>query len=103
MGHIRDEDVALDNLGDGRTSLLQDGLEVLAALLGLVGDGALNQGALSSEGNLAGAVDGRGGLDGLGLHGEGFVSIRASAGCIFYFPRLPLTGQDSRKGRQLIS
>lgn len=103
MGHIRDEDVALDNLGDGRTSLLQDGLEVLAALLGLVGDGALNQGALSSEGNLAGAVDGRGGLDGLGLHWESFVSIRASAGCIFGFPCLPLTSQDSRKGRQLNS
>lgn len=67
VSHVGDEDVALDNLGDGRAGLLQDGLEVLAALLGLVGDGALNQNTLSSEGNLTRAVDGSRGLDGLGL------------------------------------
>ena len=64
---VGQEDVALDDLGNGGAGLLEDGLEVLAALLGLVGNGALDHGALGSEGDLAGAVDGRGGLDGLGL------------------------------------
>ena len=65
--HGGEEDVALDDLGDGGAGLLEDGLEVRAALAGLVGDGSLNHGALGGEGDLAGAVDGVGGLDGLGL------------------------------------
>lgn len=80
MCHVREEDVALDNLGDRGAGLLQDSLEVLAALLGLVGNGALDHGTLSSEGDLAGAVDGGRGLDGLGLHYATMpVSIRSNA------------------------
>lgn len=67
MGHVGDEDHGLDDLGDGRTSLSKDGLEVLAALGGLGGDVAANKGAVGSEGDGARAVDGEGGLDGLGL------------------------------------
>lgn len=70
VGHVRDEDVALDDLGNGGTSLLEDSLHVLAALRGLVGDGALNHLTISGKRDLAGAVDGRGRLDSLGLHEE---------------------------------
>lgn len=65
--HVGEEDVDLDDLGNGRAGLLEDGLEVGDALLGLLGDVALDQDALGVEGDLAGAVDGGGGLDGLGL------------------------------------
>lgn len=53
MSHVGDEDCGLDDLGDGRASFLEDGIEVFAALLGLFGDGALNQGALGGERDLA--------------------------------------------------
>lgn len=67
MSHVGDEDHGLDDLGEGRTSLLEDGIEVLAALAGLVGNGALDDSTVSSEGDGTRAVDGVGGLDGLGL------------------------------------
>lgn len=67
MIHVGEEDVDFDDLGNGRTSLFENGLEVLAALLCLVTDGAFNESTLCSEGNLTGAVDGGGSLDGLGL------------------------------------
>lgn len=67
LAHVSEEDVDLDDLFDGGAGLDEDGLEVGDALLGLVGDGALDEGALGGEGDLAGAVDGGGGLDGLGL------------------------------------
>ena len=68
--HVGKEDVNLDNLGDGGTSLNKDGLEVAAALLGLLGDRSLEQLTLRSERDLTGAVDSSRGLDGLGLfHG----------------------------------
>lgn len=71
VGHVGKKDVALDNFGDGRTSLLQDRVEVLAALRGFIGDGALHHGAIGFEWDLTGAVDGGRRLDGLGLeHGE---------------------------------
>lgn len=65
--HVRDENGGLDDFGQRRASLLENGIQVLAALSRLLGDGALNQGAIGSEGDLAGAVDGSGSLDGLRL------------------------------------
>lgn len=67
MLHVGQEDGDLDNLGHGGASLLNDGLEVLAALAGLLADSALNELTLGGEGDLARAIDGGGGLDGLGL------------------------------------
>lgn len=65
--HVGEEDGGLDNLGQARASLLEDGLGILADLGRLLADGALDQGAIGGQGDLAGAVDGGGGLDGLGL------------------------------------
>lgn len=79
MSHIGEEDVALDDSRDGGTSLLQDGLEVLAALLSLVADGTLDRGTICLQGNLAGAVDGSRGLDGLGLWKQQ-LSVKLAAG-----------------------
>lgn len=67
MGHIREEDVDLDNLGQIRPSSLDDSLHVLAALGREFADGAGQEGALRGEGDLARAVNCRRGLDGLGL------------------------------------
>ena len=67
VGHVGDENGRLDDLGEGRAGLLEDGVEVLAAQARLFGNGAVNQRALGGEGDLARAVDGRGGLDGLRL------------------------------------
>jgi hypothetical protein len=67
VGHVRDEDHSLDDAGDGRASLSQDCLEVLAALSGLGSDVAADKGALRSQRDGARAEDGKGGLDGLGL------------------------------------
>jgi hypothetical protein len=81
VSHIGEEDGALDDLGQRRSSLLQDGLHVLAALLGLLADGALDKGAIRSQGNLAGTVNGIRGLDGLGLPGfEWLVGSELGAG-----------------------
>lgn len=68
VAHVREEDGGLDDLGDGGAGLLDDSLDVLAALGRLLGDGALDEGALGGERDLAGAVDGSRRLDGLGLH-----------------------------------
>lgn len=65
--HVGDENSGLDDSGQGRASLLENGIQVLAALSRLLGDGALNQSAISSKGDLAGAVDGSRSLDGLRL------------------------------------
>ncbi len=70
VGHVGDEDVDLDHLLDARASLLKDGLEVLDALGGLLLDGAFDKVALRVGGDLTRAVDGAGGLDGLGLCAE---------------------------------
>lgn len=67
VGHVGDEDHGLDDLGNGGAGLGEDSLEVLAALGGLGSDVAADKGAVSSQGNGARAVDGEGGLDGLGL------------------------------------
>ncbi len=67
MLHVREEDVGLDDLLNGGTSLIEDSLEVLAALSGLLTDGTLDKGTLGGKRDLARAVDGGGGLDGLGL------------------------------------
>lgn len=67
VGHVSDEDVDLDNLLNSGSSSSQDGLEVLDARSRLLLDGALHQVTLSITGNLAGTVDGAGGLNGLGL------------------------------------
>lgn len=69
VGHVRDKDSGLDNLGDGRTSLLNDSLDVLAGLSGLLSD-ALDHFTLRSKRDLTGTVDHVGGLDGLRLLGR---------------------------------
>lgn len=65
--HVGKEDGDLDDLFDGRAGLLEHGLEVLDALLRLLGDGALDELAGGVEWDRAGAVDCCGGLDCLGL------------------------------------
>jgi hypothetical protein len=66
--HVGQEDVDLDDLGDVGASGLNDGLEVLAALSSLLADSALDEGQIRGDGDLARAVDGRWGLDGLRLY-----------------------------------
>lgn len=68
VGHVGQEDVALDDLFDRRAGLLEDSLEVGNAGSCLLLDGALDEVALGVTGDLARAVDGVGRLDGLGLH-----------------------------------
>lgn len=68
MSHVGDEDGSLDDLGDGGTGLLEDGLEVLAGLTSLLGNGTLNESSLRGERDGARGEDGKGGLDGLGLY-----------------------------------
>ncbi len=65
--HVGEEDVNLDHLGDGGAGLGQHGLQVLDAGSRLVLDASLNEIPLLVARDLAGAVDGRGRLDGLGL------------------------------------
>lgn len=65
--HVRDENSGLDDSGQRRASLLENDIQVLAALSRLLGDGAFNQGAIGSKGDLARAVDGSRSLDGLRL------------------------------------
>lgn len=76
VGHVGDEGVHLDDLGKRRASLLKDGLEVLNALPGLLLDRAGDEVALGVAGDLARAVDGGGGLDGLGLERRWRVLVR---------------------------
>lgn len=75
VGHVGQEGVDLDDLADGRAGLLEDGLEVGDAGGRLLLDGALDQVALGVAGDLAGAVDGGGGLDGLGLRDRSGISV----------------------------
>lgn len=68
--HGGDEDVDLDDALEGGTGGLEDGGEVLAALLGELPDVVLLEGenlAGWERRDLAGAVDGGWGLDGLGV------------------------------------
>ena len=65
--HVVKEDIDLDNLLNGCVGLLQDGDDVLAALCGLVGDAALDQGTGLVRGDLAGDEDLGTGDDGLRL------------------------------------
>lgn len=67
VGHVGQEGIDLDHLLDGRAGLLEDSLEVGNAGGRLLLDGALDQVALGVTGNLARAVDGSMGLNGLGL------------------------------------
>lgn len=90
VSHVGDEDHGLDDLGDGRASLLEDGIEVLAALAGLVGNGALDKSTLSVERDSARAVDGVGGLDGLGL-----LRVSRASGGVFHHE------SSLRRGRRL--
>lgn len=67
VSHVRDENSGLDDSSQRRAGLLENYIQVLAALSRLLGDSTLNQGAIGSQGDLAGAVDGSGSLDGLRL------------------------------------
>lgn len=59
--------VDLDDLGNARTGSIQDGLDVVAAGLGLDADVALDQVGRGVGGDLAGDEDLAVGTDGLGL------------------------------------
>lgn len=72
MVHVGKEDVDLDHLLDSRAGSGEHGLQVLDASTGLLLNGALDEVALSIQGDLTGAVDGAGSLDGLGLWYNGF-------------------------------
>lgn len=66
VGHVRDEDCSLDHLGNGRARRLNNSLDILASLAGLLGD-TLDHLTLGGKRNLARAIDHVGGLDGLRL------------------------------------
>lgn len=68
--HVGEEDVDLDDLLDGRASGGEDGLQVLEAECCLLTDGALEHVARGIQVDLTRAVDGRRGLDGVGLYSE---------------------------------
>lgn len=65
--HVSEKDIDLDDLGNRRAGLLQDDLQAGNACGRLLLDGALDQVTLGVPRDLAGAVDGSRGLDGLGL------------------------------------
>lgn len=67
MRHVRDEDHGLDDAGDGGASLSENGANVLAALAGLVSDGASDEDTISAERDGTGAEDGERSLDSLRL------------------------------------
>ena len=67
MRHVVQENVHLDDFLDRRVGFLQDGQDVLAALGGLVGDVAFDQGAGFVGGDLAGDEDVLADLDCLAL------------------------------------
>lgn len=67
MGHVRDEDGRLDDPLDGGVAGGEDRLDVLDAEGRLLGDGAVDEGALVVHVDLAGAVDGARGLGGVRL------------------------------------
>lgn len=69
--HVGEEDVDLDDLLDAGAGRGEDGLQVLDARGRLLLDGALGQVAVDIPGDLAGAVDGGWGLDGVGLDSRG--------------------------------
>jgi hypothetical protein len=71
VGHVGDEDIDLDDLLNGGTGLLENGLEVLDALSRQLLDGAGDDVAVDVGGDLARAVDCVGGLDGLGVGAGG--------------------------------
>lgn len=67
VGHVVQEDVDLDDLAHVGAGGLEDGLQVLADLPGLLLDRALAVVAVLVDGQLTRAVDGMRGLDGRGL------------------------------------
>lgn len=67
VGHVSQEGIDLDHLLDGRAGLLEHGLEIANAGGRLLLNGALDQVSLRIARDLARAVDGVRGLDGLGL------------------------------------
>lgn len=69
VGHISQEDIDLDDLGHLGPGGAQDGLDVVAAGLGLLADGAGHQGAGGVGGDLARDEDCAVGADCLGLYG----------------------------------
>ncbi|KAK6865858.1 hypothetical protein PG995_002386 [Apiospora arundinis] len=71
VGHVADEDVNLNDLLQGRASGGQNSLQVLEAEGRLLAHGSLEHFTRGIQVDLAGAVDGRGSLDGVGLHREG--------------------------------
>lgn len=92
VGHVVQEDVALDDARDVAAGRRQDGLDVLAALGRLVGDAAFGEVAVLVGGDLAGDVDGWAGDDGLGLEG-GLVVVYVEDGCfaaIGQWARMPM-------------
>lgn len=83
VGHVGDENANFDDLVHGATGGFEDGLEVLAALGRLGGDGAVDEVAGGVGGDLARAPDLAGSLDGLAVGAGGRTSILAK-----YFGKL---------------
>jgi hypothetical protein len=78
--HRRKEHVDLDHLADVGARLLEHSCQVLAALLGHSRNRGLFESedlALGCAGDLAGAVDRAGGLDGLGIWACRCVYVRS--------------------------
>jgi hypothetical protein len=80
VGHISQEDIDLDDLGHLRTGGGQNGLDVVAAGLGLLADGAGDKGAGGVGGDLARDEDCAVGADCLGLWWEGEVLVGLDGG-----------------------
>ncbi len=66
-GHVSQEDVDLDDSLNRRTGGNENGLQVRDAGRRLLTNSALHKVATRVTGNLAGAVDGSGGFDGVRL------------------------------------
>lgn len=82
MGHVGKEDVDFHDFLNTRTSSCENSLQVLDASGSLLLDGTLNQVTLDITGDLARAVDGSWGLDGVRLD-EIHAAVRISP-CSFF-------------------
>jgi hypothetical protein len=67
VGHVGEEDVDFDDALDANASLREDGLDVVNAGLGLIGDGTRDEVSLLVRGDAARDVDVGAGDDGMRL------------------------------------
>lgn len=90
----------LDNLADFRTGFVQDGLQIVDASLGLLGDGAFDQVAILVGGDLSGAEDEACGFDRLAVRASSWRdgkkdirSARAPSQARIQTPEMPFPAQ----------